>query len=81
MTNPFESTVKNLGAAGAVRYYDINALGPQVASLPQSIKVMLEQALRQCDDFEITRRRMSRASPIGTPKMSAATSCPSNPRA
>ncbi len=56
MSNPFSSTVRELHIAGAdsVRYYDINALGPQVVSLPRSIKVMLEQALRQCDNFEIT---------------------------
>jgi aconitate hydratase len=62
MSNPFLSTVRELSVAGSasVRYYDINALGPQVAALPMSIKVMLEQALRQCDDFEITQADVNR---------------------
>ena len=61
MTNPFSSTLRDLAApGGAVKYYDINALGQQVASLPVSIKIMLEQALRQRDDFEITETDVKR---------------------
>ncbi len=61
MTNPFSSTLSLLNApGGAIQYYDINALGPQVASLPISIKIMLEQALRQCDNFEITETDVKR---------------------
>ncbi len=43
---------------GPVRYYRLGALEEQglgrVSRLPFSIKVMLEQALRQCDEFTIT---------------------------
>ncbi len=61
MTNPFSSTLSLLNApGGTIQYYDINALGPQVASLPISIKIMLEQALRQCDNFEITATDVKR---------------------
>ncbi len=62
MSNPFQSTLRDLSVPGAaaVRYYDINALGPQVANLPASIKIMLEQALRQCDNFEITEADVRR---------------------
>ncbi len=53
MTNPFSTAQKPL-AGTAFSYYDINSLGPQVANLPFSIKIMLEQALRQCDGFLTT---------------------------
>jgi aconitate hydratase len=56
--NPFASARKTL--SGGPDYYDITALGAQVASLPFSIKVMLEQALRQCDNFEITEQDVTR---------------------
>jgi aconitate hydratase len=53
MSNPFTSAYKPLAGTG-LHYYDINTLGTQVANLPFSMKVMLEQALRQCDGFLTT---------------------------
>ncbi len=57
--NPFASSKKNLPGTN-LNFFDISELGPQVAALPMSIKVMLEQALRQCDDFEITSADVTR---------------------
>jgi aconitate hydratase len=60
MTNPYQSTAaKKLGGT-AFNFFDINTLGAQVATLPFSIKVMLEQAVRQCDNFEITQEDVTR---------------------
>jgi aconitate hydratase len=34
-------------------YYDINTLSDKVENLPHSIKILLESALRNCDDFSV----------------------------
>ncbi len=59
-SNPFSSALRPLAGAPGVSYYDITGFGPQIARLPASIKVMLEQALRQCDNFEITAADVTR---------------------
>jgi aconitate hydratase len=59
-TNPFASLRKPLPGAAGVSYFDITALGAQVATLPFSMKVMLEQALRQCDGFLTTEDDVKR---------------------
>jgi aconitate hydratase len=56
-TNPFAAHLKPFEFG---TFYDINALGPQVAALPFSIKIMLEQAMRQCDNFEIAEQDVQR---------------------
>ncbi|MFN4292758.1 MAG: aconitate hydratase AcnA [Thermoflexales bacterium] len=56
--NPFGALAELDTDEGKVRYYSLAALEQQgigaVSRLPFSIKIMLEQALRQCDGFAIT---------------------------
>lgn len=56
--NPFGTLAELNTDEGKVRYYSLAALEQQgigaVSRLPFSIKIMLEQALRQCDGFAIT---------------------------
>ncbi len=51
------------GPFGKLRFHSLEALerqGYRIARLPFSIKVLLEQALRQCDGFEITPEDVDR---------------------
>ena len=53
-TNPFQSCYKSLPGFDA-SYYDIQAINdPRLAKLPFSIRVLLESAVRNCDEFEVT---------------------------
>jgi aconitate hydratase len=39
------------------RYYDFNKLNdPRIAKLPISIKVLLECAVRNCDNYNVTEK-------------------------
>jgi aconitate hydratase len=61
--NSFNTLAELNTAQGKVKYYSLDALEKQgyaVGSLPFSMKVMLEQALRQQDDFEITQDDVAR---------------------
>ena len=62
MKNLRENAVKQIDFKGkAYRYYDINTLdqeGYNVRNMPYSIKVMLEQVLRQCDGLAITEEHI-----------------------
>jgi aconitate hydratase len=53
--NPFEKVAKNLSAGGkTVKYYDLPALSdPRLNQLPYSVRVLLESAVRNCDEFEV----------------------------
>ena len=52
--NPFQSCFKQLPGFNA-SYYDIQALNdPRLAKLPFSIRVLLESAVRNCDEFEVS---------------------------
>jgi len=54
--NPFLKIAKQLSAAGGknVTYYDLPALGDsRLNHLPYSIRVLLESAIRNCDEFEV----------------------------
>lgn len=54
-SNPFASLLKKLAGFDA-SYYDIQALhDPRLKSLPFSIRVLLESAVRNCDGFEVTK--------------------------
>jgi aconitate hydratase len=56
--NPFGALSEFDTGNGKARFYSLNALEKQgigsIGRLPFSIKIMLEQALRQCDGFAIT---------------------------
>ena len=58
MQNPFGALAEFDTSDGKVRFYSLEALEKQgigqISRLPFSIKIMLEQALRQCDGFAIT---------------------------
>ena len=65
--DPFNTLSTLETPLGNARYYRLSALETQglgdISRLPFSIKVMLEQALRQCDEFTITSddaRRLAR---------------------
>ncbi len=56
---------KSLAApAGSLHYYSLQALGSQLGvsleKLPFSIRVLLEAALRTCDDYQVTRDDVTR---------------------
>jgi len=52
--NPFGHCFKNLPGFDS-KYYDIQDLkDPRLAKLPFSIRVLLESAIRNCDEFEVT---------------------------
>lgn len=53
--NPFKKVFKNLPGTDA-SFYDIQALNdPRLQTLPFSIRVLLESAVRNCDEFEVTK--------------------------
>ncbi len=62
--NQFNALAELSYSGGKVYIYRLDALTEagigHLAKLPFSIKVMLEQALRQCDDFEITQDDVKR---------------------
>ena len=54
MANPYEYCKRDLGNHS---FYDLNAINdPRIDRLPFSIKVLLESAVRNCDNFKISRR-------------------------
>ena len=56
--NPFQNLAKQFTAAGkTLTYYNIQNLNdPRLASLPFSIRILLESAVRNCDEFEVTSK-------------------------
>jgi aconitate hydratase len=72
-TNPFGAARDLATTSGKVRIYSLAALasglGVDMGRLPYSIKVVLESALRNCDDFEVTQadvRRLAGWKPDGS---------------
>lgn len=55
--NPFDHLLTSLEVEGKhFSFYDIRKLNdPRIHSLPVAIKVLLECALRNCDEFNVTR--------------------------
>ncbi|KAK8606717.1 hypothetical protein V6N13_052479 [Hibiscus sabdariffa] len=55
--NPFNSILKTLEKPGGGefgKYYSLPALNdPRIDKLPYSIKILLESAIRNCDDFQV----------------------------
>ncbi|KAL6220747.1 hypothetical protein ACLB2K_008503 [Fragaria x ananassa] len=58
--NPFKSILKSLEKPGGGefgKYYSLPALNdPRVDKLPYSIKILLESAIRNCDEFQVKSR-------------------------
>ncbi|KJP85248.1 aconitate hydratase 1 [Plasmodium fragile] len=53
-SNPFEKVRKKLGQ-GDLSYYDLNELNDsRIKSLPYSIRILLESAVRNCDNLKVT---------------------------
>lgn len=53
-TNPYDRLLKTINVAGKqYKYYDLPALGPKYDKLPFSIRVLLESAVRNCDNFQV----------------------------
>ena len=57
--NPFSQVKKNLDVNGTTyNYFSLPALGDdRVNTLPYSIRVLLESALRNCDEFNVKSKR------------------------
>jgi aconitate hydratase len=53
--NVFDGKARKSLKLGSTNYsfYDINTLGSSVAGLPHSVKILLESALRNCDDVSV----------------------------
>uniref|UniRef100_T1J0N8 Cytoplasmic aconitate hydratase n=1 Tax=Strigamia maritima TaxID=126957 RepID=T1J0N8_STRMM len=56
--NPFQSYIKELEVGGQkYKYFDLPGLkDPRYTRLPFSIRVLLESAIRSCDNFHITQK-------------------------
>lgn len=56
-SNPFASILKTLEKPGGGefgKYYSLPALGdPRIDKLPYSIRILLESAIRNCDEFQV----------------------------
>ena len=53
--NPFDKLLTAIPGLEGKKYYAFSALNDaRINSLPYSIRVLLEQALRNCDEFNIT---------------------------
>lgn len=54
--NPYSELLSEIQVEGETyRYFDLPALGSQYSSLPYSIRVLLESAIRHCDNFQILK--------------------------
>ena len=56
--NPFQKVAQQLQVAGkSLTYYNIRELNdPRLEKLPYSIRILLESAVRNCDEFEVTSK-------------------------
>jgi aconitate hydratase len=56
--NPFQRVTAQIQSAGKLlTYYNITALNdPRLQRLPYSIRILLESAVRNCDEFEVTSK-------------------------
>ncbi|KAK6635510.1 Aconitate hydratase mitochondrial [Polyplax serrata] len=53
--NPFNNLLKTFVLDGVeYKYYNVTALGDSYNKLPYSIRVLLESAVRNCDNFQVT---------------------------
>ncbi|XP_031786684.1 cytoplasmic aconitate hydratase [Nasonia vitripennis] len=52
--NPFKNLLKSIDVAGkSKKFYDVTAFGEKYDRLPFSIRVLLESAVRNCDEFQV----------------------------
>lgn len=59
--NPYVAYRKELEVDGKkYKYFDLTALGQSYQSLPFSIRVLLESAVRNCDNFQVTEDDVNR---------------------
>lgn len=56
-TNPYHHLLTALSLEGReYKYYDFGKLNdPRIKELPIAIKILLESALRNCDNFNVTK--------------------------
>ncbi|KAI4836373.1 iron regulatory protein [Plasmodium brasilianum] len=58
-TNPFESVRKKLSKNNIYSYYDLNELNDsRIKRLPYSIRILLESAIRNCDNLKVTEQNV-----------------------
>lgn len=59
--NPYQNILQELEVGGKTyKFYSLNALKDErVERLPFSIKILLENALRNCDDFNVLSKYLS----------------------
>ena len=58
--NPFAKEVGVIKADGAdARYFKVNEIGKNYDTLPFSIRVLYESAVRNCDEFDITSKTVA----------------------
>eukprot|EP00906_Rhabdomonas_costata_P022068 RCo031939 len=59
--NPFQALVKGVGGGSAAKCFSLQALNdPRLKALPCSIRVLLENAIRNCDEFSVTAADVER---------------------
>eukprot|EP00759_Apiculatamorpha_spiralis_P048069 PhF_6_TR43411/c0_g1_i1/m.66686/K01681/ACO, acnA; aconitate hydratase len=56
-SNPFETSLKALPNFASNKYYDLTS-DSRYQTLPFSIRVLAESAVRNCDEFDITRQHV-----------------------
>ncbi|GAW82154.1 aconitate hydratase I [Plasmodium gonderi] len=57
-SNPFEKVLKKIGK-GDLSYYDLNELNDsRIKSLPYSVRILLESAVRNCDNLKVTEENV-----------------------
>lgn len=49
----FKALLKTLPSMPSYKYFDITSLSPKITDLPFSTRIILESAIRNCDDFSI----------------------------
>jgi len=59
--NPFASLLKDLSVGdNTYKYYDLQGLNDaRLSKLPYSIRVLLESAVRNCDEFAVKSKYLS----------------------
>jgi len=54
--NPYDNLLESLVVNGETyKYYDLTKLGTRYSKLPYSIRVLLESAVRNCDNFQVMK--------------------------
>ncbi|KAJ9601820.1 hypothetical protein L9F63_000002 [Diploptera punctata] len=55
--NPYQGQLKKLSVGGKeYKYFDLPSLGPSYDKLPFSVRVLLESAVRNCDNFQVKEK-------------------------